>query len=192
MTTPTDEPVTVVVTRRVRRGCEERYEAWLDRLVAGASARRGFLGMRLLRPEPGATPVYTSIFRFATVLDLQAFEISDIRRDALAEVVDLVDGDPIWHRLTGLEMWFTPPAGTVVPQPSRWRMALLMVAVVYVLVLSIGSFVGWALASWPGELRLLVTIVFEVALMTWLIMPRLTRMLARWIYPRPGRSDIAS
>ena len=178
------EPVTVVVTRRVRRGCEARYEAWLDRLVTEASALPGFLGMRLLRPEPGAKPVYASIFRFATASDLQRFEASDLRRNALADVVELVAGDPVWHRLTGLEMWFTPPAGTVVPQPSRWRMALLMVAVVYGLVLSLGSLVAWALAPWPAELRLLVTIVVEVALMTWVIMPRLTRWLARWIYPR--------
>ena len=50
---------------------------------------------------------------------------------ALAEVGEYVEADAVWQRLTGLEFWFTPPAGTVVPQPSRWRMALVMIAVVY-------------------------------------------------------------
>ena len=66
----------------------------------------------------------------------------------------------------------------------RLRMAVLMIFVVYGLVLSIGQVVGAVLSSAPPALRLLVTIVIEVALMTWVIMPRLTRWLARWIYPR--------
>jgi hypothetical protein len=63
-------------------------------------------------------------------------------------------------------------------------MALVMIAVVYGLVLSIGQLAGLALDTAAPPVRLLVTIVIEVFLMTYLIMPRLTRLLARWIYPR--------
>jgi antibiotic biosynthesis monooxygenase (ABM) superfamily enzyme len=62
-------------------------------------------------------------------------------------------------------------------------MAMVMIVVVYGLVLSIGKGVGLLLASSPPALRLLVTIVLEVFLMTYVLMPRLTRWLARWIYP---------
>ena len=34
-----DEPVTVVVTRRVKPGREAAYEAWLGRLIDGAAAQ---------------------------------------------------------------------------------------------------------------------------------------------------------
>ena len=80
------------------------------------------------------------------------------------------------------------PAGTVVPQPSRPRMALVMIAVVFGLVLSIGSVVNAVFAllpvATPYPLRLLVTISLEVVLMTWWLMPWLTRRLAPWIYPQ--------
>ncbi len=89
---------------------------------------------------------------------------------------------------TAARVWFTPPPGAVVPQPSRFRMALVMIAVVYGLVLSIGQVVAIALAGAPGPVRLLMTITIEVFLMTYVLMPRLTRWLARWIYPR---KDIA-
>jgi antibiotic biosynthesis monooxygenase (ABM) superfamily enzyme len=178
------EPVTVVVTRRVRSGSETAYEAWLERLIEGASAMPGYLGARVQRPGAGEPPVYTSIFRFDSVEHLRAFEASDLRRRALQEVTDLVEADAVWSRLTGLELWFTPPAGTVVPQPSRFRMALVMIVVVYGLVLSIGQLVGAVLGFAPQPIRLLVTIVIEVFLMTYVLMPRLTRGLARWIYPR--------
>jgi len=178
------EPVTVVVTRRVRPGAEAAYEAWLERLVAGARMLPGFVAARFERPTADEPRVYTSVFRFDSVRNLRAFEASELRRRALLEVVDLVEADAVWSRLTGLELWFTPPAGTVVPQPSRWRMALVFIVVVYGLVLSLGQVVALALGDAPGPLRLLVTIVVEVLLMTYVIMPRLTRWLARWIYPR--------
>jgi antibiotic biosynthesis monooxygenase (ABM) superfamily enzyme len=176
-------PVTVVVTRRVRAGCEAAYEAWLQRLLASASTLPGYLGATITRPSPGAPREYTSVFRFDSVAHLRAFEASDLRRRALLEVVELVEADAVSRQFTGLEFWFTPPPGILVPQPSRWRMALLMIIVVYVLVLSIGQLVGLVLATAPVALRLLVTIVLEVALMTWVLMPRLTRWLSRWIYP---------
>lgn len=179
-----NEPVTVVVSRRVKPGCEAAYEAWLDPLIKAASAMRGYVGAKVQRPRPGDGLTYTSVFRFESVETLRAFEASDLRRRALAEVSPLVEADAVWNRLTGLELWFTPPPGTVVPQPSRFRMALVMIAVVYGLVLSIGQLVSLTLAEAPKPVRLLVTIVIEVFLLTYVLMPRLTRWLARWIYPR--------
>jgi hypothetical protein len=180
------ESVTVVVTRRVRRGQENAYEDWLRRLLAEAALLPGYLGANIQRPAPGATvPEYTSVFRFDSVAHLRAFEQSDLRQRYLQEVVDYVEADATWQRLTGLEFWFTPPPGVVVPQPSRWRMALLLVVVVYGLVLSIGQVVAAVLGSAPAPVRLLVTIVLEVLLMTYVLMPRLTKALARWIYPAP-------
>ncbi|MCA9684176.1 MAG: hypothetical protein KC457_18415 [Myxococcales bacterium] len=178
-----EQAVTVVVTRRVRRGCEPRYQQWLERLINDASLLPGFVGAHVQPPGPGEAPVYTSVFRFDNVEHLRGFESSELRRRALAEVTELVEEDAVWRRFTGLELWFTPPAGTVVPQPSRFRMALVMIAVVYGLVLSIGALVSWALAAVPGPVRLLITISLEVFLMTYVLMPRLTRWLARWIYP---------
>lgn len=178
------EPVTVVVTRRVRPGREAAYEDWLRRLLAGAGALPGYLGAEVRRPPPDDKVCkYTSVLRYDSVGNLRAFEESELRRRYLAEVVDYVEADATWQKLTGLELWFTPPRGTVVPQPTRWRMALVMIAVVYGLVVSIGRLVATVLGDVPASLRLLVTIAIEVVFMAYVLMPRLTRWLARWIYP---------
>jgi len=180
--------VTVVATRKVKAGHESAYEAWLGRLIHEASALPGYLGTNIVRPAAGGSREYTSVFRFASIEHLRAFEESELRRRALAEVAPHVEADAVWRKLTGLELWFTPPPGTVVPQPSRLRMALLLIAVVYGLVLSIGQLVALVLSSAPFQLRLLVTITLEVFLMTYAVMPRLTRWLARWIYPAPPKA----
>ncbi|HEX5754596.1 MAG TPA: antibiotic biosynthesis monooxygenase [Archangium sp.] len=182
----TAEAVTVAVTRRVKPGREAAYEAWLERLIHEASALPGYLGTNVHRPPPTGPREYTSVFRFDSLDNLRAFEESDLRRRALAQVLDHVEADARWEKMTGLEFWFSPPPGLVVPQPSRFRMALVMIAVVYGLVLSIGQLVGLVLAGAPGPLRLLVTIVIEVFLMTYVLMPRITRWFARWIYPAPA------
>jgi antibiotic biosynthesis monooxygenase (ABM) superfamily enzyme len=184
---PGADPVTVVITRRVKAGREADYEAWLQRLQSDARGLSGYLGVTTQRPAPG-TREYVSVLRFASLAALRDFERSELRAKYLAEVADFVEADAAWKELTGLEFWFTPPPGTVVPQPSRPRMALLMIAVVFTLVLVIGTAVNAVFAllpfATPYPLRLLVTITIEVALMTWWLMPLLTRRLANWIYPR--------
>jgi antibiotic biosynthesis monooxygenase (ABM) superfamily enzyme len=181
-------PVTVVVTRRVKPGREADYEVWLQRLQAEARGLDGYLGVTTQRPSPGGPRDYVSVLRFASLAALQVFERSEMRQRHLAAVVDLVEGDAAWQRLTGLEFWFTPPPGTVVPQPSRPRMAVVMTAVVFTLVLLIGGAVNAVFDALPfttpSPLRLLVTIALEVILMTWWLMPLVTRRLARWIYPQ--------
>jgi len=181
------EPVTVVITRRVKAGRTADYEAWLQQLQHDARDLPGYLGVTTQRPAPGAPLDYVSVLRFDSLASLQAFERSELRARSLAQVNDYVEGDAVWRRLTGLEFWFTPPPGTVVPQPSRARMALVMIAVVFGLVLAIGTLVNAAFAqlpfTTPCPLRLLVTITIEVLLMTYWLMPQITRRLARWIYP---------
>ena len=188
MTESADQAVTVVVTRRVKPGHEAAYERVLAALQADSAALPGYLGATTQRPAPGAPPEYTSVFRFASVPHLREFERSERRAAFVAEVAPHVEADAAWRELTGLEFWFSAPPGTVVPQPVRWRMALVMVVVVYGLVLTIGGAVGAVLGAWPPWLRLAITIVIEVAIMTWWLMPRLTRWLAPWIFPRTMRT----
>lgn len=177
-------PVTVLVRRRVKPGAEAGYEAWLGRLTAGVSREfPGYLGAEFHRPAtPGGD--YRSIFRFESLAALERFEASDFRARMLAEAAPLVAGDAAWERLTGLEVWFDPPPGTRVPQPSPHRMALVLGAVVFCLVLALTLVLGPLMAGWPLPLRVLVMVAIQVGLMTYVIMPRLTPRLARFIYPK--------
>lgn len=97
------------------------------------------------------------------------------------------EGDAIWKTHSGLEMWFAPPPGTVVPQPVRWRMALVLGTVVYVLVLVFGAIAIATIGRLPFPLRLAIIIAVEITLMTYVLLPWITRRLARWIYPTEAR-----
>ena len=70
------------------------------------------------------------------------------------------------------------------PQPSPHRMALVLIAVVFTLVLALNLALGPLMTGWPLALRVLVTVCIQVGLMTYVIMPRLTPLIARFIYPK--------
>lgn len=179
--------VTTVVRRRVRPGRQADYEEWVGRLQREAGQMDGYRGAETRFTGTADQPEYTSIFRFDTLAHRDAFEQSDLNRRSLAEVVDLVEADPIWDTYTGLEMWFTPPPSTVAPQPVRWRMALVLGIVVYLLVLAFGTVASAIAADVPSPIRLFVVIAVEIVLMTYVILPTITRRLARWIYPTTRR-----
>jgi uncharacterized protein len=177
-------PVTTIVERRVKAGRVDDYENWLRRLLADVAPLPGYLGAEIRRPAGNAQPqTFISVFRFATLDDLRSFETSDLRRRAMRDVDELVEADAAWSTRTGLELWFDDPPGTVEAKPVRWRMALLLGIVVYLLVLLFGRIAAAVIPGWPYPLRLGVVIAVEILLMTYALLPFLTRRLARWISP---------
>lgn len=178
------ETVTIVVRQYVKPGQEAAYEAWLKRMTEGAQANfPGYLGVGFHRPaKPGDQ--YRQVFRFDSIEQLEEFERSEFRAEMLAEGSVHFAADPSLERMTGLEFWFDPPRGTKVPQPSPHRMALVMIAVVFTMILILSTVIGALTPKWPQPLRLLLTVTIQVCLMTYFVMPKLTPLIAGFVYPR--------
>jgi antibiotic biosynthesis monooxygenase (ABM) superfamily enzyme len=74
------------------------------------------------------------------------------------------------------------------PRPAgapRHKLALLTWAGAYAVITAILATLGPTLASWPLALRTLLLSALMVVLLTWLIMPALTRLCRAWLAP-PG------
>jgi antibiotic biosynthesis monooxygenase (ABM) superfamily enzyme len=71
------------------------------------------------------------------------------------------------------------PAG-----PPRYKLAVLTWAGAYAVITVLLALLGPAIASWPLVLRTLVLSVTMVAALTWVIMPRLTRLFGGWLHAR--------
>ena len=175
--------MTTVVRRRVRAGQEAHYEAWLSDLLRDASQLPGYLGTEVQRPAaPSRT--YVSIFRFDSLQHLEAFERSELRQRYLACVIPFVEADAVWDRTTGLEVWFDAPPGTLAPQPTRWKMALLLIGLVFLLVEILTTLIRAFAPNLPQPLTVLFVVTAQVCLLTYVIMPRVTRWLAFWLFPQ--------
>ena len=95
--------------------------------------------------------------------------------------------DERYARVAGLESFFTRLA-----QPGpRWRLTLLTVAAVFAITSLLQQFVMPHLASWPLELRLLLSAVVVVLLLGHVVMPALTRVFAALAASVPRLSRLA-
>jgi antibiotic biosynthesis monooxygenase (ABM) superfamily enzyme len=175
---PSSEPVTVTVARVVRPDRRVAFERWAEDVLQVAAGFPGNLGASLLHPGPDSSE-YHLVYRFVDDDSLAAWERSSERRSALAHVEEMVD-DERYNRVAGLESFFTRSAA---PGP-RWRLTLLTVAAVFAITSLLQQFVLPHLGSWPLELRLLLSAVVVVLLLSQVLMPALTRLFARWLRPR--------
>jgi antibiotic biosynthesis monooxygenase (ABM) superfamily enzyme len=167
----------VTVARVVRPDQREAFERWADDVLQVAAGFPGNLGASLLHPGPDSSE-YHLVYRFVDDESLAAWERSSERRSALAHVEEMVD-DERYARVAGLESFFTRPA---TPGP-RWRLTLLTVAAVFAITSVLQQFVMPHLATWPLELRLLLSAFVVVLLLGQVLMPTLTRLFARWLHP---------
>jgi uncharacterized protein len=84
--------VSVVISRKVREGAEREFLRWASRISAAAGRAPGFLGTELQRPDDIHPDEWVTVYRFATVDELEAWLSSHRRAELLEEVEDFVDG----------------------------------------------------------------------------------------------------
>ena len=66
--------------------------------------------------------------------------------------------------------------------PAKWKMAVLLTSSIFLLSLVVPRALQPLTSMLPALVGSLIVIAVHVALVTWLIMPRLTRRLARWLF----------
>jgi uncharacterized protein len=179
----TDGPVTTTVTRRVKPGHEPFYEQFLEGIIAAASRFPGHLGAEVFRPETAATGDYRVVYRFDTAEHLRAWLDSDQHAAWLERAEPHVIGPIHTQFLTGLETWFTVPGLPGTPPPPPYKMAILTWITIFPLITLVVVVLGPLLDGLPLVARLAITTAITVPIMTWVVMPRVTRLLRGWLYP---------
>jgi uncharacterized protein len=175
-------PVTTTVTRRVKPGHETAYEEFLEGIIAAASGFPGHLGVEVFRPDrPGGE--YRTVYRFDSAEHLRRWLDSEERSAWLERAEPHAIGPMRARYLTGLESWFTLPAEPGAPPPPPYKMALLTWITITPLITGVVFALGPFLDDLALVPRLAITTAVTVPLMTWVVMPRLTRLLRGWLFP---------
>jgi antibiotic biosynthesis monooxygenase (ABM) superfamily enzyme len=176
--------VTSVIQHDVRAGAQAQYEAWLKNITSVAQRFPGHGGVDIMRPPEGSGR-YTIVLRFDTLEHLQAWLGSETRRQLIAQVEPLLMRSDQVDIRTGLEFWFTPPTP---PQrhPPPYKQFLLTLSAIFPLTLLVPwvlrpLFQAMPVLGLPGVSHFLISTVI-VGLMTYVIMPRYTRLVVGWLY----------
>jgi uncharacterized protein len=180
-----DGPVTTTVTRRVKPGHEVFYEQFLEGIIAAATRFPGHLSVEVFRPASASEGEYRIVYRFDTGEHLRAWLDSDEHAAWLEQAEPHVIGPMRTQFLTGLESWFTLPGRLGSPPPPPYKMALVTWVTIFPLITLVVLVLDPLLVRLDLVPRLAVTTAVTVPIMTWLVMPRVTRLLRGWLYP-PG------
>lgn len=182
-------PIHIAITRRVRPGCEAEFQAALREFFQASFAHGGVLGASMLTPPPGSDSREFGILRtFANETERDAFYESPMFKAWEERARTLTEGEPEYRQLHGLEAWFRSPH----KPPPRWKMALGTLLGVYPTSLLLAVTVGEAVHTWPLLARSLAVAGCMVALLTWVVMPLVTRLLHSWLNPPPQEKEIRS
>lgn len=177
-------PITSVIARRVRRGKEAAFEAWLHGIIDEARRFGGCDSATVLRPRTTHVPEYLLVMRFHDEDALTAWSTSPERAGWLEKADPLVE-HTLRHQQTGLETWFTLPGEEVPAPPPKYKMALLTWIAIFPIIVLVNYLLVPFLEEehLPILIRSLVVTIILIPTMTWLVMPQMTKVFWRWLYP---------
>lgn len=174
-------PIHVAITRHVRAGQEAEFQQALLTFFQTSFGQNGVLGASLLVPPPGSDSREYGILRsFENANERDAFYASDEFKKWEEKAKTLTEGEPVYRQLHGMEAWFRSPN-----PPPRWKMSIATFAGVFPTAMTLNLTLGPALAAWPFIVRNAVFNACVVALLTWAVMPLITRLLHSWLHPEP-------
>ena len=174
--------VHIAVTRQVKPGCAQAFEAALREFARESLREPGTTGVHLIAPVPGTNACEYGILRsFESEAASRRFYESDVFKNWQEQAAPMVVGEPIRRRLHGLEAFFRD---TKHAPPSRWKMAVVTWLGVFPTVLFWSSILPGTLVGLPHVAVVAITNVFVVITLAWGVMPLLTKVFARWLHNR--------
>ena len=178
--------VTVSVTRHIDPSRSTEMLAWVQAGTSMAEKFDGFLGSGWVRPSENSAE-WHMLYRFSDAKSLASWEASAQRAWWLEAAQGGIEATHVEKR-TGIEGWFDEPHAieaqslATPPAPPRWKQAVTIFLVFFPLSLLSNWLVGHTIIDWPLVPRVLVTIVVMTPLMTYLLLPWITRRMAWWLH----------
>ena len=183
-----------IVKAAVAPGEEKAYRSLRAALDAQAATFPGFVGVEAVPPMPGDTD-WTVVLAFESDADLLRWRTSPERAELLGRIHQVAD-DHDWVLPTGFAQWSSrngrDPAGA-----PAWKQAMTALAVLYAVVsvlnITLGNFIGKGLSvegskvvpglGLPFPVVVFVGNAVGTILLTWVLMPIVTRLLNWWLNP---------
>jgi antibiotic biosynthesis monooxygenase (ABM) superfamily enzyme len=179
MSANASQPIHVAITRRIKPGCEQEFQTALKEFFASSLAQTGVQGAAMLVPPPGSSSAEYGIIRsFASAGERDAFYTSSLYMEWKKRIAPLSEGEPKIRDLQGLEAFFRTSGSNM---PPRWKMAIATYLGVLPVVMALALTLGPLIHSWSFVMNNIVFNACVVVLLTWVVMPLITRALRGWL-----------
>jgi len=182
-----DDPVTVVVTHRVAADSESAFVAWQQRITEVEQTFPGFRGSELLPPVSGIQQEWAILTTFDTSAHLEAWLGSPEREALLADGKAFSDFQ-VRRIASPYGSWFGRGRGAADVATPDWKTALSVLVGLYPTVVLLTLALGKIWPDAPLWASLLLGNILSVSVLTWVVMPNVTRFLQFWLEPGANAS----
>jgi hypothetical protein len=187
-TAASPRPVSATISQAIDPACEQAYEALLSGIHEEAKRFDGFLRREVIKSVAGPHIEYNHVIQFDSEAHLRRWEHSPERHKWLSRMSSMAVRTTPLKVLTGLETWFTLTPGEAIVPPPRYKMAIVTWLAIFPLITLISYAAQPVSEDLPVAARTLAFTLVLVPLMTYVVMPRMTRLFRPWLYPKRSGS----
>ncbi|WP_055401503.1 MULTISPECIES: antibiotic biosynthesis monooxygenase [unclassified Mycobacterium] len=174
---PRTDSVTLISAVRLRQGAEKAHRELHENAVSAAGSLGGLIRHQLIPAVAGAQPDTVALLTFHTRDDLDRWMRSAQRRDILRAMSALTESERTVNVVGGYAGWFSPPGAA----PKQWKQAIAVIAGLIPVSLLVTAVRQSTVPDLPLWAVVPLTAVANVAILTWLVMPLITRALRGWL-----------
>jgi len=176
--------VTEVITTVVEPGKEQMFQAWAERIQASQATFPGYMGTLVQAPVSAEAPYWTTLVRFSTPAQLDAWLGSPDRRNLL-QTADANVATWKSHRLPSpFAGWF--PGGEDRRAPPAWKQTTLVLLVLFPVVMLEIEFLSPYLAGQHLAVATFIGNAISVSLVSWPLMQIAVFCMRWWLQPAPA------
>lgn len=170
-----------VIVHRIPPESVERFLEWEQGITAAVASSPGYQSSEIYPPLADVQDEWVIVLHFDDSASLQHWLESPLRREWLAKVPAGVGNFSMKTLPAGFGPWFAGMLGGPASGIPAWKMTLTVLLGLYPTVMLLTLFVTPHLHWLPLAMSVLAGNAISVALLQWLIVPRLQALLGRWL-----------
>ena len=172
--------VTEVIFSRIKPGMEDDYREWATRIEAAQARYPGYRGMFLQPPDENGG-MWTTIIRFKTAPQLEAWMNAPERKSLLQESKAFIEHEQLTRLATAFPGW-VPVDPITGKGPPNWKTALLVLLGLFPIVVIELRFLNPLLRGLNSSLATFIGNAISVAATSFITMPLFVRVFGWWLF----------
>jgi antibiotic biosynthesis monooxygenase (ABM) superfamily enzyme len=179
---PQDGSVTEVIFSKIKSGKEDQYREWSARMQAEQAKYPGYRGM-FLQPPEAEGGLWTTIIRFDTAPQLEAWMNAPARASMLRESKAFIEHEQLTRLATSFPGW-VPVNPATGKGPPDWKTAMLVLLGLFPVVMLEMKFLSPQLTrlGLHASLATFIGNSISVAATSFLTMPLFVRWFGWWLF----------
>lgn len=170
--------VTAVMSKRVATENLDEYRKAQAEINHAMSLFPGFIRAQVSEPVPGVQEDHITVFSFDTRAHLDDWLASPERAEHLDRLDCLTDGSLVMNVVEGFSGWFGVTSEKLAP---LWKQAVTVLIALYPTTLTLAYIQSKVMPDVHWIPAMFVSNVLGIAILTWILMPIVTKALAGWL-----------